>query len=458
LTIAPSSARRAVGVVRVSRKGEREGERFASPSEQKERIATACERDGLELVDTIEEMDVSGGTPLVKRHGLRRAVEMVEAGEAEAVVVAYLDRLVRSLTVQAEVVQRVEAAGGAILAVDVGRLTNGSAGSWLSGTMLGAVAEYHRRATAERTSDARRRAVERGVPPFPNVPPGYRRRDDDTDKAGPLEPNPVTAPVVAEAFRLRAEGATIMEVRAFLAERGIRRSFHGVQALLSNRIYIGELHFGETVNPTSHVPIVDVETFQRVQRMQLPRGRRPSSERLLARLGILRCGTCGARMVIGTTRQRERVHSFYRCPPIADCPRRVTIAAEFAERVVAEAVQEALRGVEGRAGIGEGIETAARELERAQDALRAAIRAFAPVMDEPTARERLTELRQERDEAETHLEALSAAQAPAVTVTAGDWDRLTMDERRALIRAVVASASVAPGRGPDRITVQLVGE
>ena len=80
----------------------------------------SCERDGLELVETIEELDVSGGTPLAKRPGLRRAVELVEAGEADVVVVAYFDRLVRSLTVQAEVVERVERAGGAILAVDVG--------------------------------------------------------------------------------------------------------------------------------------------------------------------------------------------------------------------------------------------------------------------------------------------------------------------------------------------------
>jgi site-specific DNA recombinase len=409
-------------------------------------------------VDTIREMDVAGGTPLVKRDGLRQAVEMVESGEANVVVVAYFDRLVRSLAVQREVVERVEAAGGGIIAVDVGEVRSDTASRWLSSTMLGMVAEYHRRVTGERTAEGKRRAVERGVPPFPNIPPGLRRRRGDDGKLAELEPDPVIAPVVAEAFRRRAGGATIMEVRAFLAEHGIRRSFHGVQALLSNRMLIGELRFGETVNPHSHVPIVDVETFQRVQRMHLPRGRRPSSERLLARLGILRCGTCGARMVIGTTRQSGKVHTFYRCPPLQDCPRRVTIAADLAERVVAEAVRDTLRGVEGRAGIGEGIEAAARELERAQDSLDAAIRAFAPVMDEPTARERLAELRQERDEAQTHLENLSAAQAPAVTVTAGDWDVLTMDERRALIRAVIASASVAPGRGPDRVSVQLVGE
>jgi hypothetical protein len=61
--------------VRVSRVGDRDGERFVSPSEQRNRIEVACERDSLHLVDVIEELDVSGGTPLAERTGLRRAVE-----------------------------------------------------------------------------------------------------------------------------------------------------------------------------------------------------------------------------------------------------------------------------------------------------------------------------------------------------------------------------------------------
>src|SRR5687767_1725525 len=73
------SQRRAVGVVRVSRVGTRGGERFVSPSEQRERIEAACERDGLELVDVVQELDTSGGAALARRPGLRRAVEMVEA-------------------------------------------------------------------------------------------------------------------------------------------------------------------------------------------------------------------------------------------------------------------------------------------------------------------------------------------------------------------------------------------
>jgi hypothetical protein len=55
---------------------------------------------------------VSGKLPLARRPGLSKAIEMVEAGEADQIVVACFDRLVRSLKVQLEVIERVEHAGG----------------------------------------------------------------------------------------------------------------------------------------------------------------------------------------------------------------------------------------------------------------------------------------------------------------------------------------------------------
>src|SRR5262249_49365182 len=237
-TIEPS-LRRAVGVVRVSRLGDDP----VSPSEQAERIQQACARDGLALVATLDETNVSGGAALERRHGLRQAVERVEAGQADVVVVAYFDRLVRSLAVQREVVERIEQAGGAIVAVDVGEVRADTASRWLSSTMLGMVAEYHRRVTAERTREAQVRAIAEGRPTFAQIPPGLRRRKD-----GRLEPHPTEARVILDAFKLRAEGATVREVRAFLREHGIERSHYGTQAILRSRMYLGELHFGALHN------------------------------------------------------------------------------------------------------------------------------------------------------------------------------------------------------------------
>lgn len=127
-----TGARRAIGIVRVShvkgRDGSKKGrkgkpvrvESFISPTEQRERIEAECERGGLILLRTADELDVSGKTSLEGRSGLREAIE---AGEADVIVAVYFDRLVRSLKVQAELVQRVERAGGKVLAVDVGQAT-----------------------------------------------------------------------------------------------------------------------------------------------------------------------------------------------------------------------------------------------------------------------------------------------------------------------------------------------
>jgi site-specific DNA recombinase len=422
------------------------GEDPVSPSEQRQRIEAACERDGLRLVDVLEELDVSGGAALERRPGLRRAVSLIEAGEAEAVVVAYFDRLFRSLQVQREVTERVEQAGGAILAVDVGEVRSDTASHWLSSTMLGMVSEYHRRSTAERTADGKRRAVANGIPPFPNLPPWLEKRGKT------IRVNAKKARIVKEAARMRAnDGATIADVRAYLGKHGIKRSYHGTQALLRSRMLLGELRFGDLVNEHAFPAIVDLETWQRLQRVFVPRGRRAKSERLLARLDVLRCGTCGARMVVGTSQNR---YAFYRCPPVGDCPQRVSIGAEIAERVVVDAVKELLAGIEGQATVDGGVSDAADDLARKQEALGAAIRAFDGLGDEQATRDRLQELREARDQARERHDELVAASAPAITVSAGDWDVLTLEERRALIRAVVDRAVVRSGRGTDRITVE----
>ena len=141
-------------------------------------------------------------------------------------------------------------------------------------------------------------------------------------------------------------GRLLADVRAHLTTHGVSRSYHGVQALLQSRIPLGELRFGELLNEHAHTAIVDEDTWRRVQRMEVPRGRRPKSERLLARLGVLRCGTCGARMVVGfrTDRRYGRRYDFYRCPPVGDCPRRVTISADVVEQKIVEAVKTLLSG------------------------------------------------------------------------------------------------------------------
>jgi site-specific DNA recombinase len=444
--------RRAVGIVRVSQVGGREGDSFASPAEQHDRLRAFCERGGLKLVEVYEERDVSGGTPLDAREGLRTAIEAIEAGHAEVLAAAYFDRLFRSLTVQAEVVDRVNRAGGDVLAVDVGIVSSESAGQWLSGTMLGAVSEYYRRSVRERTREAQRRAVARGVAPYAHIPLGYTKGAD-----GVYVPDPATAASVREAFERRARGEPVAAVREFLRDRGIRRSYAAVEQMLRSRVYLGEIHFGSLVNMTAHEPLIDRDVWTATHRMVVPSGRKAKSERLLARLGVLRCGSCGARMVVGTARQGGKRYPYYRCPPVGDCPQRVTISAPLVEDVVVAAVRRRLADVEGRASAERNVHDAQVALDRAQSDLDAAIRAFAGLEDEDAARTRLAELRVTRDDARERVEHLGSPRL-VMTVNLGrEWDLLTLEERRVAIRLTVAAVRVAPGRGAGRVKVELLG-
>jgi DNA invertase Pin-like site-specific DNA recombinase len=70
---------KAIGYVRVSRDG-RQGDSFLSPDLPRQSIERVCAREGLELVDVVEELDRSGGD--ASRPLWNSCIERVERGEA----------------------------------------------------------------------------------------------------------------------------------------------------------------------------------------------------------------------------------------------------------------------------------------------------------------------------------------------------------------------------------------
>src|SRR5438270_8154804 len=175
---------------------------------------------------------------------------------------------------------------------------------------------------------------------------------------------PELAPVVREVFQRRDRGATIVELQAFLLERGIERSVAGMASMLRSRMYLGEIHFGELHNPSAHEPIItDRGLFERVQRRTVSRGRQAKSERLLARLGVLRCGTCASRMVINSSSGN------YRCGDTSanPCRRRAAVKADRVEEIVLDALRaySAMADAHGRASRKQQIREADEAIERA---------------------------------------------------------------------------------------------
>ena len=92
-------------------------------------------------------------------------------------------------------------------------------------------------------------------------------------------------------------------------------------------------------------------------------------------------------------------------------------------------------------------------LDEAERNHRAAVAAFDPA--DPAEAERLAEFRQAREAArDAYDEARSDLDATSYAVTVGDWDDLSLQGRRDLIRARIERVVVSPGRGPDRIRIE----
>ena len=74
----------------MSKTGGRMGDSFLSPTLQREQIAAVARREGLEVVEIIQEQDVSGRN--ARRPGWNRAIEIVERGGADGIAVWNLSR------------------------------------------------------------------------------------------------------------------------------------------------------------------------------------------------------------------------------------------------------------------------------------------------------------------------------------------------------------------------------
>ena len=459
---------RDVVVVRVSEQGDRDEESFHSPKAQLAKARLWSEDQGNRVVDTFEEIDVSGKLPLARRPGLLKAIEMVEAGEADHIVVAYFDRLVRSLKVQLEVIERVERAGGEIYAIDHGRLTNGTAATRMSNNMMGAAFQYYAEVTGEKVAAARERVVARGVLPNSRISPGYVRGED-----GVLVVERAKARIVVQAFRRRDRGASLVEIQALLAENGIERSISGVESMLRSRMYLGEIHFGELHNTRAHEPIIkDRALFERVQRRTVSRGRQAKSERLLARLGVLRCGTCASRMVINS------YTGSYRCGDTSAnrCQRRAAVKADRVEEMVLDAVRaySSTADLHGRASRRQQIREADEAIKRANADLDNTIRQLGELglLGRPASQETLEKLAKALDNAhsvrarlgdggESNVigpDEIDKLREPAKRLAA--WRRLITETVESVTVAPAMTAEGRPSRlwDPRRIDIRFLGQ
>src|SRR5579871_362627 len=107
---------RAIGYIRVSRVGDRDTDSssYRTEADQELAIRAAAQQLGAEVVHVEAERNVSGGT---MSEGRERAVQMIEAGGADMLIVAHSDRLARDTELDAVIRRRLREAGARFVSV-----------------------------------------------------------------------------------------------------------------------------------------------------------------------------------------------------------------------------------------------------------------------------------------------------------------------------------------------------
>lgn len=150
LVVTTTSEPRAIGYVRVST-----DEQHASGgglAAQRAAITSECERRGWTLVRIMGE-DAGASSATLKRAGLQGALLELDAGRADVLVVAKLDRLSRSVAQGAQVMEQAQRCGWSLVALDFGLDTTTPAGEMVANVIL-STAQYERRLIGQRTRDA----------------------------------------------------------------------------------------------------------------------------------------------------------------------------------------------------------------------------------------------------------------------------------------------------------------
>jgi DNA invertase Pin-like site-specific DNA recombinase len=142
-------AKRVVAYVRVSTDEQRESR--AGLDAQRGAILTECEHRGWSVVCVIEDAGYSAKD--LKRPGVQTALEVLRDGRADALVVAKLDRLSRSMLDFSGIMATAQKQRWGLIALDCQVDTTTPAGEVMA-NVLASFAQFERRLISQRTKDA----------------------------------------------------------------------------------------------------------------------------------------------------------------------------------------------------------------------------------------------------------------------------------------------------------------
>jgi site-specific DNA recombinase len=213
----------------------------------------------------------SGGT--MERPALKRLLEDISDGKVQTVVVYKVDRLTRALNDFGRIIETFDNRGVSFVSVTQQFNTTTSMGRLTLNVLL-SFAQFEREVTGERIRDKIAASKKKGMWMGGCVPLGY----DLADRK--LIINPKEAKIVLEIFQQYLRLGCVAKLKSYLDQQKIKSKVRtssagrtsggssfsrgALYAILSNRIYLGEVWHRGHAYPGEHQAIIDADLWAKV--------------------------------------------------------------------------------------------------------------------------------------------------------------------------------------------------
>lgn len=228
---------------------------------QKQRLEAYCDSQGWDVAEYYIDDGHSGRN--TRRPAYRRMME--EKDRWDILLVMKMDRIHRNSKNFMIMMENLEKWGKKFSSMNESLDTSNAVGRFVV-DIIQRIAQLESEQIGERTYMGMRQKAEsgQGILGF-RVPYGYRLREEM------LHVDETEAEVVRSIYSKYLSGQTMAMIAWGLNRDGITTRTEGdwtvwsISRILHNPVYAGYLRWEDLVNPSPHVPIIDVTTFNKVQ-------------------------------------------------------------------------------------------------------------------------------------------------------------------------------------------------
>ena len=301
---------------------------------------TYCERNDMNIVGMYIDRALSASKHTEKREDFQRMIKDSEKRQFEAVIVYKLDRFARDRYDSAIYKNKLKKNGVRVISATE-NITDSPEGIILESVLEG-MAEFYSKELAQKVTRGMNETALKCNSCGGHVPLGYKIENKK------FVIDPVTSPIVIEAFERYANGDTVAELcesfnnRGFRTTKGSKFNKNSFRSMFQNERYIGIYKYKD-IRIEGGVPaIIDKDIFELVQKRlktnaQAPARGKAKVDYLLAQK--LFCGHCGNVMTgeCGTSKGGT-TYNYYTCAGrkrFHSCDKR-NLRKEWIEHVVVE--------------------------------------------------------------------------------------------------------------------------